>query len=249
MSVLSKRLTQSKQSNQSKQRKQKRKTTAKASRRRIAGAKTQKKSHLPYSRHSKPYSRTHKTKTSDDLLIKLDEMLAKCSRKAASLGTRTTKSSRSRHHHTAKTACRYGSACYQTDARHRSQFTHHNEISSLKTCTDDFLKISFDIFTANKESFPNEWYRIIVDHLQTFNYSRHDSLYFNILANICIHHAEYRAKYTPRFFNHLLIGMEEQAVTGMFDISKKPDLVRCLRELRSPDDRYLSNTALLTLTK
>ena len=99
----------------------------------------------------------------------------------------------------------------------------------------------------NDDSFPSEWYVTVSKFLRESDYTRYDSLYFNILANLCIHHDEYTALYPDKmFWNHFYTGLEEgAAVTGMFDVQHVPKLTKCLLDMQSVDQRYLSNTALL----
>jgi hypothetical protein len=134
---------------------------------------------------------------------------------------------------------------------HFKRFTHPADSAVLaqpfKLCTDKFMAISHKMFKLNVDSFPSEWYMTVSEFLRESDYTRYDSLYFNILANLCIHHDEYTALYPDKmFWNHFYTGLEEgAAVTGMFDVQHMPKLTKCLLDMHSVDTRYLSNTALL----
>lgn len=151
--------------------------------------------------------------------------------------------------------CKFDKSCYRENVEHRLSFKHsnenlgQNEIDAYRGCTEQFLDKSWELYKRNDNQLPNEWYVAIATYLQTSDYSDHRHLYFNILANICQHGLEYTQKYSKRFIENLLIGMEESAVTGMFDITSRPELMECLARMNSPDDRYLSNTALLALVR
>jgi len=151
--------------------------------------------------------------------------------------------------------CKFDTSCYRVNPIHKLAFKHKGEnlgqveIDAYRNCTDEYLKKSWKLFTNNGEQLPNEWYVAIGTYLQTWDFTDQHSLYFNILANICQHGKEYVNMYSKRFIEYLLVGMEESAVTGMFDITNRPELMKCLSDIKSPDDRYLSNTALLSLTK
>ena len=114
-------------------------------------------------------------------------------------------------------------------------------------CAEKFIDLSYRVFQENGDSFPKEWYVIVADYLRESDYTRYDSLYFNILANLCIHHQEFATRYpSKQFWQHLYMGLEEgAAVTGMYDVTNIPVLSKCLTDMGSPDTRYLSNTALI----
>lgn len=152
--------------------------------------------------------------------------------------------------------CKYGEECNRVNPLHIIEYSHPNElhikqllINSYKQCTDHFLDISWHLFRDNNDMLPTSWYSAIFSYLREIDYNKQTSLYFNILANICQHYKEYLKLYSKQFFKHLLTGMEESSVTGMFDITNNPNLVSCLKKMNSPDKRYLSNTALLAIAK
>ena len=124
-----------------------------------------------------------------------------------------------------------------------------NKGNVYKVCTDGFISLSYQMYKQNGDALPNEWYTAVIKHLREDDYSNYRSLYFNILVGICLNAMKYKEMYPPKFFSDVLMGMEENAVTGMYDITHMPRVQRCLRTLRSPDDRYLSNTALIPLSK
>ena len=124
-----------------------------------------------------------------------------------------------------------------------------NKGGVYKACTDAFLALSYKMYEQNDDELPNEWYEAVIKHLKEDDYSNYKSLYFNILVGICLNGMKYKEMYPPKFFSDVLIGMEENAVTGMYDITHMPRVQRCLQSLQSPDDRFLSNTALIPLSK
>jgi hypothetical protein len=148
-------------------------------------------------------------------------------------------------------SCVHGADCKRMNPDHFKTFSHPTESAVLaqpfKFCTDKFIAITHKMFRSNNNSMPNEWYMTVSEFLRESNYSRYDSLYFNILANLCIHHDEYAALYPDKlFWNHFYTGLEEgAAVTGMFDVQHIPKLSKCMLDMKSVDARYLSNTALL----
>ena len=148
-------------------------------------------------------------------------------------------------------ACTHGANCNRMNPEHFKAFAHPADSAVLaqpfKFCADKFMAISHKMFKLNDDSFPSEWYITVSKFLRESDYTRYDSLYFNILANLCIHHDEYTALYPDKmFWNHFYTGLEEgAAVTGMFDVQHIPKLSKCLGDIESVDTRYLSNTALL----
>jgi len=137
--------------------------------------------------------------------------------------------------------CKYGEACYRKDPSHKDDFAH---LDDFKECTDIYLDMSYRVYKDNDDEFPNRWYNIIDEFLKEHDFTKQDSLYFNIMGNICEHMDEYVKRFGKRFIALILMRQEEQAVTGMFPVSLKGRISRCLKKLGSPDTRYLSNTAL-----
>jgi hypothetical protein len=142
--------------------------------------------------------------------------------------------------------CRYDPNCKRTNPQHFQQFSHPSLMfKEFKPCVDKFIRMSHELYIGNNQSFPNKWYSTIQKIKET-DYTKFDTFYFNILANLCLHSAEYTEIYDDKlFWNKLFMGMEEQSVTGMYDITSIPALQQCLKDIGSPDTRYLSNTALL----
>lgn len=145
----------------------------------------------------------------------------------------------------------HGADCKRMNPDHFKTFTHPIDSAVLaqpfKFCTDKFMAITHKMFKTNDDFMPNDWYMTVSEFLRESDYTRYDSLYFNILANLCIHHDEYTALYPDKmFWNRFYTGLEEgAAVTGMFDVQRIPKLSKCLHDIKSVDARYLSNTALL----
>lgn len=174
----------------------------------------------------------------------LDSMLANCKR--------IVQEHVSEHVNDHRRECVYGSRCFRKNPEHLDKFKHPIQASltdALKECTDGYMAMSYKLYSENGNSFPSDWHRAVYAHLQESDYTNTNSLYFNILANLCRHSTYYTRLYPKKFIEHLLTAMEEQAVTGMFNIEDRPDLVQCLKKMKSPDFRYLSNTALLSMTK
>lgn len=145
-----------------------------------------------------------------------------------------------------KQICMYDPNCKRANPQHFQQFSHPSLMfKEFKHCVDEFIRLSHELYIGNNQSFPTKWYSAILKIKET-DYTKFDTFYFNILANLCLHSEEYTTNYVDKlFWNRLLMGMEEQSVTGMYDITSIPVLQECLTNIRSPDTRYLSNTALV----
>lgn len=146
-----------------------------------------------------------------------------------------------------KKQCKYGINCSRFNPNHFQEYSH--PIGGLtkifKKCTDDFIRLTYSLFQKYKQNFPNEFFILIIDYLKETDFTNYNSLYFNILANLSLHADYYSNKYSNKiFWNSLLVGMEESAVTGMFDISKIKHIQDSLKKNKSPDINYLSNTSL-----
>lgn len=191
-----------------------------------------------------PYSTIRSTRPTSRSIL---ELLANCSKYSYDVRTKLENPKRR--------LCKFDQSCYRRNIDHLLTYKHSNEnigqteIGAYFECTNIFLEKSWELYRSNDNQLPREWYVAISSYLQTPDYSDQHHLYFNVLANICLHGQEYVQKYSPRFIGNLLVGMEESAVTGMFDITNRPELMACLSNMNSPDDRYLSNTALLSLVK
>lgn len=191
-----------------------------------------------------PYKTRDTLKPSNETLL---DVLSRCSKQSEKIRNAIENPSRK--------LCKYDQSCYRTNIEHRLSFIHTNEnlgqieVDAYLDCTNSFLDKSWELYKYNGDQLPDEWYISISTYLQTWDYNDQHHLYFNILANICQHGLKYVQKYSETFIEKLLVGMEESAVTGMFDITNRPELMKCLARINSPDDRYLSNTALLSLVK
>jgi len=192
-----------------------------------------------------PYTKRQTLTSSNDTLLAL---LAKCSKYSTNVRENIENPKRRR-------LCKFDQSCFRENIEHKLSFKHSNEnlgqieTDAYRECTEKFLDKSWELYKRNDDQLPNEWYVAIATHLKTWDYTDQHHLYFNILANLCQHGKSYVSKYSKRFIENLLMGMEESAVTGMFDITNRPELMECLAQMNSPDDRYLSNTALLALVK
>ena len=191
-----------------------------------------------------PYSTIRSMRSTAKSIL---ELLANCSKYSYDV--------RNKLENPKRRLCKFDQSCYRRNVDHLLTYKHSNEnigqieIDAYFECTNIFLEKSWELYKGNDNQLPTEWYVAISSYLQTPDYSDQHHLYFNILANICQHGQEYVQRYSPRFIENLLVGMEESAVTGMFDITNRPELMACLSKMNSPDDRYLSNTALLSLVK
>lgn len=188
-----------------------------------------------------PYTLKRKQTQSPELLNELDKVLRNCKETELMMTM----------DHKNKKQCVHGHKCNRTNPTHYHDFSHPINSAVIaqpfKMCADKFVDLSYKLFDANDNSLPKEWYIIIANHLRESDYTIYTSLYFNILANLCIHHEEYAREYPDnRFWSHFYTGMEEgAAVTGMYDVTGIPRLSQCLKDMNSVDPRYLSNTALL----
>lgn len=209
--------------------------------RRRAGAKATAQSRVRSARTSMgPYSA--KSRTTNTLEQQLVNLLSSCKKTEHEMKRKPVDRRR---------ACIHGADCKRMNPDHYKSFVHPTDdvllAQPFKLCTDKFMDISHKMFKLNDDSLPSEWYVTVSEFLRESDYTRYDSLYFNILANLCIHHDEYTALYPDKmFWNHFYTGLEEgAAVTGMFDVQHIPKLTKCLLDMQSVDERYLSNTALL----
>ena len=200
----------------------------------------------PYSRAAHTPTTTTTTTTTPTHasdIERLDALLSQCKNTEASLIGKANKAN--------KAKCKHGESCTHANPEHFREFSHPQSSQPLarpfKMCADRFIDLSYRIFNSYDHSFPTEWYVVVAEHLRETDYTRYDSLYFNILANLCIHHQDFVAQYPDKqFWQHLYMGMEEgAAVTGMYDVTNIPVLSKCLVDMASPDTRYLSNTALI----
>lgn len=194
---------------------------------------------------SEPYS---KKDTLEQLLLKLDSLLKHCKELEASFKSLS-----------GKQICKYHHNCTRANPQHFQQFLHPNSIlaAPFKRCVDEFIRISHELYIGNNQSFPTKWYSAILKIKET-DYKKFDTFYFNILANLCLHSAEYTTKYVDKLFWERLLftGFEEQAITGMYNITKFPALKKSLEDINyknidlrcnaeEPNSVCLSNTALL----
>ncbi len=149
-------------------------------------------------------------------------------------------------------ACTHAANCKRMNPDHFKAFAHPTDSAVLaqpfKFCADKFMAITYKMYRSNDDFLPDEWFVTVSKFLRESDYTRYDSLYFNILANLCIHHDEYTALYPDKvFWNRFYTGLEEgAAVTGMCDVQRIRKQIKCLCDIESVDTRYLSNTALLS---
>ena len=144
-----------------------------------------------------------------------------------------------------KDICKYGNKCYQKNPNHLKRYSHPKD---FKKCTDDYIRLSYKLYSINNNSFPDQFFNIIYNNLKESNFTDYTTLYFNILVNLATNAEEYIEKYPNKeFWSHLFIGMEETSVTGMYDITSDElkYIQKTLKNIGSVDTRYLSNTALL----
>lgn len=161
-----------------------------------------------------------------------------------------------------KSACRYNP--YKQPQKILQELMQHTTIDSLikscatsviqhkyrngyiyKACTDKFLALSYILFKENGDVLPNKWYTDVIRNLKTYDYSDYSSLYFNILLGICLNAEDYMKAYPVDFLSKLLMGMEESAVTGIYNVTRMPRVKNCLKNLGAHDTSTLSNTNLL----
>lgn len=201
----------------------KRKRKYRKTRKQYAGVKTQSLS----SYHNNPI----------DLTDKLDKLLRNCKTTEAMVLNIN------------KPACKYGKDCMRINPTHFRSYSHPQGglTETFKQCSEKFIELSYHIFQINNDSFPTDWYVVMAKYLREQDFTRYDSLYFNILANLCIYHKYYSNTYPNKhFWSSLYMGLEEgAAVTGMYNVSNIPKLSRCLNDMNSVDKKYLSNTALI----
>ena len=144
-----------------------------------------------------------------------------------------------------KDICKYGNKCYQKNPNHLKRYSHPKY---FKKCTDDYIRLSYELHSINKNSFPDQFFNIIYVYLKESNFKDYTTLYFNILVNLAINAKEYTSVYpNKKFWSDLFMGMEETSVTGMYSITSDElnYIQKALENIGSIDTNYLSNTALL----
>lgn len=205
---------------------------------------------------NEPYTlknKQNKMRQIKKLADELQDTLSKCKDTERLMMTNQSQgiTSKTSKHYKRKPDCVHGSRCNRTNPTHFRDFSHPTSSAIIaqpfKMCADKFIELSYKLFETNEGQMPEEWYIIVGNNLRESDYTIYTSLYFNILANLCIHHEDYARDYpNKQFWSHFYTGMEEgAAVTGMYDVTGIPKLSQCLKDMKSVDARYLSNTALL----
>ena len=154
-----------------------------------------------------------------------------------------------------RTPCKFGIDCVGTTTQHYIDYTHPVEhhfpdadIEKYLECTYEFLIASRKIYDSNNRQLPKKWYIIVQSYLKVSDYTKHDSLYFYLLSNMACNLEHLKKRFGKRFMTFVLIGMEEQSVTGMFKVKKGTPVQNCLYKLGVGREKngtyYLSNTAL-----
>jgi hypothetical protein len=153
------------------------------------------------------------------------------------------------------THCKFGKDCIGTTAKHFSQYSHPSmhhidDILKFKKCAVEYLLSSRNLYDSNHRKLPKEWYIIIQKYLKESDYTRHDSHYFYIIANIACNFKYFIKRFGRNFMNAVLMGMEEHAVTGMYEVEEYSSVQACLLNLGVRRDtadgkHYVANTTLL----
>ena len=159
-----------------------------------------------------------------------------------------------------QTPCKYdcvGSKCYQKNSFHRLNFSHginyaDCHVSVFKEDTDKFIENIHNIYKCYGDTLLESanYSSILTENLRTGDdYTKYDSLYFNIIANIAIHIDDYKKNYSPDFLKNLLMSLEELGITGLFKINDKSSLIRqkideYARQNGEKPDYRLANTTI-----
>ena len=151
--------------------------------------------------------------------------------------------------------CKFGKDCVGTTDKHYAEYSHPSihhieDILKYEECAVEFLLSSRKLYDNNNRKLPKEWYIIIQKYLKDSDYTNHDSLYFYIIANIACNFKYFIKRFGRNFMNAVLIGMEEHAVTGMYEVKKYSPIRTCLLNLGVRRDTsngkyYVANTTLL----
>ena len=115
-----------------------------------------------------------------------------------------------------QTPCKYdcvGSKCYQKNPVHRLNFSHginyaDCHVSVFKKDTDKFIENIHNIYKCYGDTLLEsaDYSSILTETLRTGDdYTKYDSLYFNIIANIAIHIDDYKKNYSANFLKNLLM--------------------------------------------
>ena len=136
-----------------------------------------------------------------------------------------------------QTPCKYdcvGSKCYQKNPVHRLNFSHginyaDCHVSVFKEDTDKFIENIYNIYKCYGDTLLEsaDYSSILTENLRTEDdYTKYDSLYFNIIANIAIHIDDYKKNYSANFLKNLLMSLEELGITGLFKINDTTSVIR-----------------------
>lgn len=149
--------------------------------------------------------------------------------------------------------CKYGNECMGSTEKHFAQYYHPSthrikDINKFKECTTEFLLSSRKLYDSNNKNLPDEWYIIIQRYLKESDYTDQDTLYFYIIANIACNFKYFLKRFGKYFMSKVLLGMEAEAVTGMYKVKIGSPVQQCLFDLgigQEPDGNYyISNTTL-----
>ena len=159
-----------------------------------------------------------------------------------------------------QTPCNYdcvGSKCYQKNPVHRLNFSHginyaDCHVSVFKKDTDKFIENIHNIYKCYGDTLLDsvDYSSILTETLRTGDdYTKYDSLYFNIIANIAIHIDDYKKNYSANFLKNLLMSLEELGITGLFKINDPTSVIRqkideYARQNGEKPDYRLANTTI-----
>ena len=151
-------------------------------------------------------------------------------------------------------------ACYRKNPVHFEECSHsihycEGDIKAYKPDTDRFLDNSFEIYNSNKrgeyQNFSQAWHTKISartgDESTQFaqsDYSKHDSFYFLLLANIMTHLKEYVDKYGTKFLIFLLGTFESDDATGFYTLKKDSAIAQKLQTCGVREWWLLGNTTI-----
>ena len=156
------------------------------------------------------------------------------------------------------------SVCYRQNREHFEKCAHPfhycaGDIAEFKQNTDYFLAKTFKIYQHHHEHvktnalFSDEWISEVgarrgdtTLQLAQSDFSRYDSFYFYLLANIMINLEEYVDKYTPKFLYDLLGTFESADATGLFKLNKESPIAQKMAScgLDAVESLLLSNTTI-----
>lgn len=153
---------------------------------------------------------------------------------------------------TSKPFCDYNLCCYRQNPEHKKNFYHYYNFNDF---TNKFLSYSYDVYKKSNNDllpFQLEWYSSVIHLLRESDFTKHSSLYFNLLVNTAINIEKYYNTFGYQFLYDVFFGLEQEGVTGIYNINKpncKNNKINDIyKKYNLVDDKYnISNTHIIRL--